>query len=159
MNLSMGSKLAWQLITGKPDWWKKAIVQKYFQSPMLICLEGPIRSSTGSPIWSLLNNAAPIIQVKLSWAPENGDTINIWIDRILNREALSSLEIFHPLKDWCYMNDLHKLQDLCSWNNEGDWVSWKPPSPPEILISLLLVLFNNLADYAPLNRSTTDSHS
>jgi hypothetical protein len=147
----MGAKLAWRLITGKPDWWKKAIVKKYFQSPRLRCLEGSIPSTPGSSIWRLLKNAAPIIQTKLSWAPGNGETINIWTDCILNHEPLSSLEILQPLKDWCCINGLLKLQDFCLWNNEGEWVSWKPHNPPEILSPLLPVFFNNLAGCAPLN--------
>jgi hypothetical protein len=120
MNISMGEKLSWQLVTGNSDWWKKALVENYFQSPRLRCLEEPLLATPGSPIWGLLKNAASLIQEKLSWAPDNGETINIWMDRILNHEPLNSLEILHPLKNWCYMNDLTKLQDFCLWNNEGD---------------------------------------
>jgi hypothetical protein len=159
MNISMGAKLAWRLVTGNSDWWKKALVEKYFQSPRLRCLEEPLPATPGSPIWRLLKNTTSLIQAKLSWAPGNGETINIWMDRILNHEPLKSLEILHPLKNWCYMNDLTKLQDFCLWNNEGDWVRWKPPNLPENLTPLLPILFNNLAGCAPLNRFTADSRS
>jgi hypothetical protein len=159
MNLSMGEKLAWRLVTGNSDWWKEAIVKKYFQSPRLRCLEGSIPAIPGSPIWRLLKSVAPIIQAKLSWAPGNGETINIWMDRILNRDPLNSLEVLQPLKDWCCVNGLHKLQDFCHWNTEGDWTSWKPPAPPEHLTPHLPVLFNNLAGCAPINRCISDSRS
>jgi hypothetical protein len=57
------------------------------------------------------------------------------------------------------MNDLHKLQDFCLWNNEGEWVSWKPPILLVNLTPLLHVLFNNLVGCAPINQYTTDSRS
>ena len=113
-------------------------------------------ATPGSPIWCLLKNTASLIQAKFSWALDHGERINIWMDRILNHEPLNSLEILQPLKNWCCMNDLTKLQDFCLWNNEGDWVRWKPPNLPEILTPFLPVLFNNLAGCAPLNRFTAD---
>jgi hypothetical protein len=72
---------------------------------------------------------------------------------------IPQLLLTHPLKNWCYMNDLTKLQDFCLWNNEGDWVSWKPPNLPENLTPFLPVLFNNLVGYAPLNPFTADSRN
>jgi hypothetical protein len=30
MNIEMGAKMIWRLITGKLDWWKKIISKKYF---------------------------------------------------------------------------------------------------------------------------------
>jgi len=81
------------------------------------------------------------------------------MDDILNHDPLNSLEILQPLKDWCCTNGLHKLQDFCLWNNEGEWVSWKPPILPENLAPLFPVLLNNLAGCAPINRHIPDSHS
>jgi hypothetical protein len=31
MNVAMGVKLLWRMITGKPSWWKKVLWRKYFQ--------------------------------------------------------------------------------------------------------------------------------
>jgi hypothetical protein len=90
MNISLGVELAWCLTTGKLEWWKLALLNNYFQTSKLRCLDGSIPTLPGSPIWRLIKNVAPLIQAKLSWAPKNGDTINIFSERILNREPLSS---------------------------------------------------------------------
>jgi hypothetical protein len=149
MNRSLGAKLAWRLTTGKSDWWKLALLNKYFQTSRLRCLDGSIPTLPGSPIWRLLKNVAPLIQAKLSWAPGNGDTINIWSDRILNHEPLSSHVTLQPLKYWCCANGFSKLQDFCLWSNDGDWVNWKSPNPPEFLNPLLPIFFNNLGWLCP----------
>jgi hypothetical protein len=159
MNNSLGAKLAWRLITGKPDWWKLALLNKYFQSSRLRCFDGPIPSLPGSPIWRLLKNVAPLIQAKLSWAPGNGDLINIWMDRILNREPLNTHATLQPLKDWCCSNGFSKLRDFFLWSTEGDWINWKSPNPPDFLNPLLPIFFNNLVGCAPPNRSISDSRS
>jgi len=61
MNISMGAKIAWLLVTRNSDWWKKALVGKYFQSPRLRCLEGTMPATPASPIWHILKNVASLI--------------------------------------------------------------------------------------------------
>jgi hypothetical protein len=120
MNNSLGAKLAWHLITGNPNWWKLALLDKYFHSSRPQCFDGSIPSLPGSLIWYLLINFTPLIKSNLSWTPGNGELINVWTDRILHCEPLKNPTILQPLKYWCCSNGLSFLRDLCLWNSYGD---------------------------------------
>jgi hypothetical protein len=50
MNLAMGAKLLWHLITGKYDWSKKILHEKYFIGTRKRCLEAIPKTREGSPI-------------------------------------------------------------------------------------------------------------
>jgi hypothetical protein len=98
MNTSLGDKLAWCLFSSNPDWWTTTLLNKYFHSFRLRCFHGCIPSLSGSPIWHLLKNVAPLIKAKLSWAPGNGEKIKVWTCHILDHEPLNNLMILQPLK-------------------------------------------------------------
>lgn len=117
MNLALGANLAWRLVTEHLDWWKLALMTKYFGSSRLQSLDDPLPHISGSPIWKLLKVVAPLIQSKLSWSPENGDLINVWTDRILGKDPLGKIENLAPLKKLAsfyganYTSGLHKLDN------------------------------------------------
>jgi hypothetical protein len=60
MNISLGAKLAWRLISGNPDWWKLALLNKYFHSSRPRCFDGSIPSLPGSPICASLKMLLPL---------------------------------------------------------------------------------------------------
>jgi hypothetical protein len=39
MNISLGAKLLWRLLTGKNEWWKKTLLFKYFSRDQLCSLD------------------------------------------------------------------------------------------------------------------------
>jgi hypothetical protein len=62
MNLAMGFKLLWRLISGKYDLWKKIIQKKYFEGHMKRCLDNVTEIREGSHIWKLLKATLPIFK-------------------------------------------------------------------------------------------------
>jgi hypothetical protein len=42
VNVSLGAKLAWHLISGPPDWWKSVLSAKYFSVPHLHGFDAPL---------------------------------------------------------------------------------------------------------------------
>jgi hypothetical protein len=62
MNIALGAKILLWLIFGTQEWWKEAIVKKYFHSSRKRCLDKPLLEEQGSPIWQLCKAAAPLLQ-------------------------------------------------------------------------------------------------
>jgi hypothetical protein len=71
MNLAMGAKLLWRLISWKIECWKRILLRKYLEGPRLRCLDHVINNQ-GSPIWKLLQNLQSILQDLLTWILGNG---------------------------------------------------------------------------------------
>ena len=85
-NLAMGAKLLWNMIAPKPSWCSQMLKAKYFSGPRLRCLEGEHVNQRGSSIYNLCLKALPTFKEELYWVPGNGKSINIWQDRILDKE-------------------------------------------------------------------------
>jgi hypothetical protein len=60
MNLDLGAKLVWRLITRKVEWWKKVLLKKYFQGNCKRCIDRPLENKKGSHIWKLLKVIAQL---------------------------------------------------------------------------------------------------
>lgn len=96
--MAMGTKLLWRLITGEFAWCESAVWKKYFFGPTQRCLDSPPKVANSSPIFKLLTAAIPFIREKLTWIPGNGRHINLWDDKILGRDHLSSRVEMAPLR-------------------------------------------------------------
>jgi hypothetical protein len=48
MNLAMGAKLVWWLVTDTQEWWKTILFKKYFSQTRKICLDVPLDKKNGS---------------------------------------------------------------------------------------------------------------
>jgi hypothetical protein len=92
VNLEMGAKLLWIMVTRKYYCWRKFFFKKYFTSTRKRCLDSTPSSREGSPIWKLIKYYIPIIQHKLSWVPKNGKKIDMWNDRIMGNQPLLQLQ-------------------------------------------------------------------
>jgi hypothetical protein len=92
MNLALGGKILWRIVTRKYDWWKKVLVKKYFTGPRKRCLDELPTARNGSPIWKLINAVVPIIQSDLTWVPGNGGSIDIWHDNIMGNKPLVHIQ-------------------------------------------------------------------
>jgi len=76
MNLAMGTKFLWRLVTGDMAWWKHALWKKYFTGTCVRCLDYPLKTNSISPIFKLLLAARSIIREKLNWIPQNDQWIS-----------------------------------------------------------------------------------
>lgn len=85
MNIALGVKVLWHLITGQFDWWKQVLFKKYLHGNRKRCLDHPLDEGRGSPIWKLCKAVACLIQSKLTWIPGNGRLISIWDDSIMGK--------------------------------------------------------------------------
>jgi hypothetical protein len=83
MNLAMGTKLVWLLVTKSYDWWRTIIHTKYFWGERKICLHVILVVREGSPIWKLINATIPIIQEKIDLVLGNKHSIDLWQDNII----------------------------------------------------------------------------
>jgi hypothetical protein len=61
INIALGEKLIWCLITGGKEWWKKEICYKYLSKIRKRCLETFTLSQSGSPIWNLFQFSMSLI--------------------------------------------------------------------------------------------------
>jgi len=61
VNVALGSKLLWRMVTGKNEWLKKALLKKYFSVERRRCLDNPPSRQVGSPILKLLWASHPLM--------------------------------------------------------------------------------------------------
>eukprot|EP00253_Pinus_taeda_P015500 PITA_15500 len=69
-NLALGTKLLWDIVSGKLSWSKKVLCRKYFHGKRIRCLDQPPRSSKGSPIFKLCIKALENFSHKMYWIPD-----------------------------------------------------------------------------------------
>jgi len=100
VNIALGSKLLWRVVKERKEWWKTAIVKKYNLENRKRSMDLIPPNTLGSPIWKLLRNSILFLQMDLYWIPENGKSINLWKDKILNPNPLEHNEHYEDLKDW-----------------------------------------------------------
>jgi hypothetical protein len=96
INIALGEKLIWRLITGGKEWWKKEICYKYLSKNRKRCLETTTFNHLGSPIWKLIRASMSLIQNHLRWSPGNGKEIKIWEDQYSDRGKLSCISSLDP---------------------------------------------------------------
>jgi hypothetical protein len=75
MNIAMGKKLLWILVTSKLLWWKQVIWKKYLWGPRIRCMEHPPRVFKGSSIFNLILSTLLVINIHINWIPGNGKLI------------------------------------------------------------------------------------
>jgi len=118
VNLALGSKILWRLVSGKNKWWKKTLIRMYMSGKWKRPLDSPPSQSKVYLIWKLLKTSFPLIQSSLHWVPENGKKINLWKDGILGS---------HPI------HQNVSLSDIRQWMISQNKISWFTPSPPKCL--------------------------
>ena len=72
MNKSLGEKLIWRLVTGKKEWWKEVIREKYIKIPRTKILDS---------LWT--GKGTNLIQSNYYWILGNGKKIKVWESNIL----------------------------------------------------------------------------
>jgi hypothetical protein len=69
INIALGAKLLWRLVSDGNDWWKKEICYKYLTRNRKRCLDVAPTQQIGSPIWKLLSASLPLLRDHLFWCP------------------------------------------------------------------------------------------
>lgn len=129
MNIAMGAKLIWRLITSKLDWWKKIIWKKYLQGNWKRCIESIVENQKGSHIWRLIKSVAPLIQSKLTLIPGDGKQISIWEDSIMGKKALSHRSELRSLKLYGWMVRTLKLCMIYQSVQQAQIAGWDGKAP------------------------------
>ena len=99
-NLAMGTKLLWQLVSGRSSCSKKVLWKKYFSGQRLRCLDNNPPHNKGSPIYRLCLKVLDHFRSLLYWIPGNGKKINVWEDSILGDEPLGKNHELQNVKQW-----------------------------------------------------------
>ena len=77
MNLALGAKILWKIVSGDNVWWKQALQKKYMANNRRRCIENLDMRRVGSLVWELCKKLTYLIQENLYWEPRNGKYIKI----------------------------------------------------------------------------------
>ena len=99
-NLAMGTKLLWQLVSGRSSWSKKVLWKKYFSGQQLRCLDNNPPHNKVSPVYRLCLKVLDHLRSMLYWIPRNGKKINVWEDSILGDKPLGQNHELQNVKQW-----------------------------------------------------------
>jgi hypothetical protein len=155
-NLAMGSKLLWQLVSGRSSWSKKVLWKKYFTGQRQRCLDKNPPNKKGSPIFKLCLKALEHFRSLLYWIPGNGKRIKVWEDSILGEEPLGQNLGIQNIKQWLQEQHVFTLWDLSAWDNENNWIDWNLGDHPSRLEEEAKLLSKLLQGKAPLNQAARD---
>jgi len=89
MNIALGIKKNWRMISGKEHWWEKVLAMKYLNHPRTKLITGSIPVRSCIQVWKLVKKIIPLIRNHISKNLGNGKTVTIWEDRIMGREPLN----------------------------------------------------------------------
>jgi len=110
-NVAMAAKIVWRIIAPKPGWAQKVIWKKYFKGPRLRCLNNVIRLAN-STFLKIYDKAASLIIDHSFWIPGNGKKINIWSDRVMNKEPIEARASINSLRCWMDREGMKSLWDI-----------------------------------------------
>jgi hypothetical protein len=121
INMALGEKLIWHLITGSREWWKKEIFYKYLSKNRKRCLETTTLNQKGSPIWNLIRAFMSLIQNHLRWSLGSGKEIKNWEDHFSDKGKLSCISTLDSLIHWLISKGKNTLFDISEWKRNGTW--------------------------------------
>ena len=144
MNLALGAKILWRIVSCEKGWWKEILWKKYMKGARKRCVNEYPLIEKGSPIWILCKKVSHIIKNHLHWSPTNGKQIRIWQDHLGSVSPIDHLVAFSDLKQWLDHLNIFTLYDLSSWKNNERWGGWKYLDILEHLTLDFNALFSNL---------------
>ena len=114
LNLDLGTKILWRVVSGKRAWWKEILHKKYMSSDRRRCADTIDQGKKGTTIWELCKKAANILHDQLYWIPGSGKKIKIWVDNIGPSSPANFKQKFTELKRWMAQGNINTLYDLSS---------------------------------------------
>eukprot|EP00253_Pinus_taeda_P012579 PITA_12579 len=153
LNLALGAKIIWRLISGAIAWWKTALEAKYLSSSRHQLLDTNIPNRESTKIWKLCKKAIPFMTQNISKVPGEGSSIKISTDRILGQTPIGSNAEVTPAISWLTDNGIWSLAQISQWESHSQaWADWKFPSYPRELEPSIATLKNHLHSKAPTQR-------
>lgn len=119
MNLALGAKIVWRLITGGSAWWKSVLEAKYLSSSKHKLLEANIPNRDSSNIWKLCKKIIPLMTQHISKVPGKGSSINISKDRILGQSPIGSKAEAIPAINWLNNRGIWNLAQITKWGSSS----------------------------------------
>ena len=65
MNLALGAKILWRIVSGENGWWKQILRKKYMKEARKRCMDDLPLTGKGSTIWILCKKVTFIIKNQL----------------------------------------------------------------------------------------------
>ena len=125
MNLALGAKIPWRVVTGKDTQWKKIMQKKYPSDNRKRCLDNLSMRRRGSLIWELCKIAAQIITQKLMWNLGNDKELKIWTDHCASVTPDVLAQAFHELRQKLEGMNINSIHDLSKWSSSERWTGWR----------------------------------
>eukprot|EP00253_Pinus_taeda_P020426 PITA_20426 len=133
LNLALGAKIVWRLITGPTTWWKKVLEDL---------------SSLGSRL-----------DENISKVPGGGSSINFSNDKILGQQPVGSKAEVIPVVTWLNNKGLYHLSQISKWDTHTHaWIGWNLLDPPNVLEASLNALKKLLHSKAPVQEGIMDGY-
>lgn len=157
MNLVLGAKVVWRLMTTKKDQWKRAQGMEYFGILNLQRIEHLHQEGKVSQAWRQCKVVSNIITGNLWWKPRNRKKIRLWEDKLLDYGPLEEWQNLLAIKHWDQQHNITFLFELVDWNMETSmWQGWKLEGLPPQFEEQKLILFTLFKGKAPFNHSQKD---
>jgi hypothetical protein len=97
MNVALGAKILWGLVSRKMSWWKEIILKKHIGGSRNFNFK-EIHHPRGSPILKTILKIITLIKSTVSWFPKDGYLIQFWDNPILGNPPLKLNHTLYPLR-------------------------------------------------------------
>eukprot|EP00253_Pinus_taeda_P013489 PITA_13489 len=159
LNLALGAKIVWRMITGPTAWWKKILEAKYLNCTRQRLLETNIPNRDSTKIWQLCKKAINFMSQNISKVPGGGSSINFSTDRILGQHPIGTKMEAIPAINWLNGKGILHLAQISQWDNHSQaWIGWKFPDHPRELDTSLTALKKLLHNKAPVQEGIHDGY-
>lgn len=159
LNLALGAKIVWRLITGDTAWWKSVLEAKYLNNTRHKLLETNIPNRDSSNIWKLCKKIIPLMAQNISKVPGGGSSINISKDRILGQSPMGSHTEATSAINWLNNRGIWSLAQITKWGSSSQaWIGWTLPDYPRDLETSFKALKDQLHSKAPIHKGGKDSY-
>ena len=111
---------------------------------------------SGSAIWNSYRKGFEFFIHHLYRVLGNGMRTLLWEDTISGKPPLSSVPQFSELMNWSKNKGLLPLADICSWDNDGNWIGWNFLDLPVRFIPQKTVMVSFLSGITPVHSSQKD---
>lgn len=156
MNLDLGEKLGWRILSDSIEWWKKAFTRNYFQKNHFIRPEGELWEGNGSKIWRMCKASSSFMLEHLSCKPGNRKHIHLWKDKSPLSD-LASNHGFVKFSRWMEEHGYSHLANISYQDDQGLWCGWKYLDLPIHLMNHWHSNIIRLKGFVPIITSKLDN--
>ena len=121
MNLALGAKILWRIVTGKRTWWKEILQKNYMIGDRKRCIEAIDQSRKGTHVLELCKKVTYIIHDQIYWILGSAKQVKIWDDNIGPTSHVNFTQELAELMRWMEQANARTLYDLSKWMSRGRW--------------------------------------